>query len=516
MKRLRYHLAFVEAYAAEGWRRASREKLKPSNELEIANSKILKDKRAVLNTLAELQRTNASDTQYPQLAASVATAADEQQLGLLPEDIYCSRCGSTDADENNDILICDSDGCQRAYHQQCQRPWLKTQDIPVDDEHWYCEVCLAVFNSLKLINSAFGTTCDTVQELFPELDQEEQQYGYGGGYEEEDEDEDDDFVDDAEDDDNSGDESEDSDTVEDDEPTLGQQGEHGDDELQMDADAGEISDQELKYLRRTDVIDLNRYTLALDTFFGSLFVELFSLDGVHPFLRFFLYLSWCLSFDSRSMRSNSKLKQTMTAPRTSALLGQRAAKVVDFETGAVVFGVIVDELEEQEQWHVVYYNDTMELLTHDQALAAIACANAHEHQHATQTRGDMDADADASDPKLILHGKRKRTQVNYRELNDAMFAGKADSDEEAEDATGASRGGTTGAAGDEALGGEVESDDEDYVPEAKTKSSKTGKNGESGVAETQADEETNTPGKRSRRERKSVDYHALNEGLLSY
>lgn len=258
VKRLRYHLAFVEAYEAEGWRRASREKLKPSKELENANAKILKDKRAVLATLAELQRVNAQDKQYPHLAA----AATGEQL-LLPEDIYCSRCGSTDADEDNDILICDSDGCQRAYHQKCQRPWLKTEDIPVGDEHWYCEVCLAVFNSLKLINSAFGTTYDTVGELFPELDEEEKQRGgsgVGGGYEgEEDEEEDEDFVVDVESDDDESElsdgESEESDAAEDDEAPSRHPAE-GDDELLLDAD--EISDQELKYLRTTDVIDPNR------------------------------------------------------------------------------------------------------------------------------------------------------------------------------------------------------------------------------------------------------------------
>lgn len=259
MKRLRYHLAFVEAYEAEGWRRASREKLKPSKELETANAKILKDKRAVLSTLAELQRVNANDKQYPQLAAA---AAGEQLL--LPEDIYCSRCGSTDADEDNDILICDSDGCQRAYHQKCQRPWLKTQDIPVGDEHWYCEVCLAIFNSLKLINSAFGTTYDTVGELFPELNDEEKHSsggGYGGG-DEEDEDEDEDFVVDEDDDEeNSEDESEESDAAEDDETAPGQLV-GGNSEHQMDADEGEISDQELKYLRKTDVIDPNRFSCA--------------------------------------------------------------------------------------------------------------------------------------------------------------------------------------------------------------------------------------------------------------
>lgn len=200
------------------------------------------------------------------------------------------------------------------------------------------------------------------------------------------------------------------------------------------------------------------------------------------------------------MRSNSK---KTTTPSAAALLGQRAAKVVDVATGAIVFGVIVDELKEHEQWQVVYYNDTMELLRRDQVLAVIALAKAHEHELLqTVTPGGGEMDEVTSDPKLILHGKRKRTQVNYRELNDAMFAGKVDSDEEAEDAGGA--GTVSGAYVDD-----DEEEDEDYDPEEEEKKlRKAANDGEPADA--------NATGKRSRRERKSVDYHALNEGLLSY
>lgn len=198
------------------------------------------------------------------------------------------------------------------------------------------------------------------------------------------------------------------------------------------------------------------------------------------------------------MRSNSK---KMTTPSATALLGQRAAKVVDVATGAIAFGVIVDEVEEHEQWQVVYYNDTMELLRRDQVLAAIALAKAHEHELLqTETPGDGEMDEVTSDPKLILHGKRKRTQVNYRELNDAMFAGKADSDEEAEGAGAVSRA---------YVDDDEEEEDEDYDPEEEEKKlRKAANDGEPADA--------NAMGKRSRRERKSVDYHALNEGLLSY
>lgn len=272
VKRLRYQLAFVEAYELEGWRRASREKLKPSRELAAATAKIRSDKRAVVDALTKLLALQQRDTQYPQLAAHTAGEA-----ALLADDIYCSRCGSTDADSENDILLCDNHGCARAYHQRCQTPWVRAESIPAGDELWYCEVCLAVFNSLKLINSAFGTTVDTVAELFPELAEEERraaaaaakgQETYGGDASTVDGDAENSGGDDEDDEDfelgeqhdgqhsdsEEESESDESDSEQDasDVGTVGARGE------QDDSNDDEVSDQELQYLKKADVIDLNR------------------------------------------------------------------------------------------------------------------------------------------------------------------------------------------------------------------------------------------------------------------
>lgn len=262
VKRLRYTLAFVEAYEAEGWRHASREKLKPSQELANATAKILQDKRAVVQTLTELQALHASDTQYPHLAVN-ATALHLPQ----PEDIYCSRCGSTDAADENDILICDSDGCARAYHQQCQSPPVATKDIPGGDELWYCEVCLAVFKSLKLVNSAFGTTYDTVSELFPELrDAANSSASHATGDGLDDEDDDDDFepAHSDGDDDGSGDGGSDDSGESSDDDEDARSGHGGSSPLPPVTLVEEhVSDQELQYLRKSDVIDEHRCVLQI-------------------------------------------------------------------------------------------------------------------------------------------------------------------------------------------------------------------------------------------------------------
>lgn len=165
-------MAFVEAYEAEGWRRASREKIKPSKELEAANAQILARKRVVVETLYVLQEEYKNE---PPLAFLVTSGQ-----GDIPSDqIICSRCNCTDTVEDNDILLCDNLGCQRAYHQQCQSPIVLTEAIPQGDELWYCQICLATFNSLKIINSAFGTMYETIEEVSTRASVDTRRYSQG-------------------------------------------------------------------------------------------------------------------------------------------------------------------------------------------------------------------------------------------------------------------------------------------------------------------------------------------------
>lgn len=243
--RLRYPLAFVEAYEAEGWRKSSRDKLKPNKELESEHRKIAKGQRALTDGLRELKALNANEPQVP--------------LHAVFEDVHCSRCGSTDIEPDNDILLCDSPGCHRAYHQRCQAPIVLTANIPVGDEPWFCEVCLAVFECLKSINSVFGTTYESVDDLFPQLTQSEEQAATDASStaqsgeesataladEDDDEEDDEDFVCNEEeaDDDDEGDEE--------------TPGAVGGDKEEMAEEVPECA-QDLHFLSKDDVIDLNQ------------------------------------------------------------------------------------------------------------------------------------------------------------------------------------------------------------------------------------------------------------------
>lgn len=56
------------------------------------------------------------------------------------EDITCSRCGGADAEDGNDILLCDYAPCGLAYHQRCCDPPLTggEADLPAEDADWLC------------------------------------------------------------------------------------------------------------------------------------------------------------------------------------------------------------------------------------------------------------------------------------------------------------------------------------------------------------------------------------------
>ena len=68
--------------------------------------------------------------------------------------IFCARCSSAEADDDNDIVLCDGPCC-RAYHLSCLG--ISLADLPPDDEGWLCPSCDAKCDALDAINTAFDT-----------------------------------------------------------------------------------------------------------------------------------------------------------------------------------------------------------------------------------------------------------------------------------------------------------------------------------------------------------------------
>jgi hypothetical protein len=167
LKRLKHLLHFVQVYEAQGWSASmstsigtstnSDTKLKPNTELENAHKKIVKGKRLIKDSLQELVSLYGKDKQFDFLANDCSN--------VQPEDICCSHCFGTETNEHNDILLCDFEGCNRAYHQKCQDPPIETKDIPIDEEEWYCHICEAIFQCLREINFVFDTEYEDIKDV---------------------------------------------------------------------------------------------------------------------------------------------------------------------------------------------------------------------------------------------------------------------------------------------------------------------------------------------------------------
>ncbi|KAG7393931.1 hypothetical protein PHYPSEUDO_000108 [Phytophthora pseudosyringae] len=457
--RLRYPLAFVEAYEGDGWNKSSRDKLKPSKELEVEHRKISKGQRALIDGLRELKALHANEPEVPPMAKF--------------EEVHCSRCGSTEIEQDNDILLCDSVGCHRAYHQRCQTPHVLTANIPVGDEPWFCEVCLAVFECLKSINSVFATTYESVDDLFPELSQAEQQAitdasstaqsgeesATAPADEDDEEEDDEDFVFNEEEEEGDDDEDAESEDEE-------MQGEAGADEEEMAEEVSE-SAQDLLYLSKDDVIDVNH----------------------------------------RSTRSKCASGPPKPVHKKPTIVGEPAAKI-DPKTGEVILGVVA-ELEppapgRYSRWRIDYRDGSSELLTRSKTQAAI-------NRAAVEDSDDEDGDGTEADGTLIVRGKRKRNEVDYRQLNELMFAGK-DEDSEDDETFEVKE-------GSEEEPDEEEDNDEDgkEEDEREEESAKSMSDQSSPTTVTASHATVSQPSdeKRSQREHAPADYLSMHEGLLS-
>ena len=51
----------------------------------------------------------------------------------------CFECGDCEETKGNLILLCDGDGCNRAYHMACLNPPM--QRLPWKNRNWFCPNC---------------------------------------------------------------------------------------------------------------------------------------------------------------------------------------------------------------------------------------------------------------------------------------------------------------------------------------------------------------------------------------
>ncbi|KAK1402480.1 hypothetical protein POM88_002085 [Heracleum sosnowskyi] len=162
LQRINYEKSFIDAYAGEGWKGQSLEKLKPEKELQRAKSEILRRKLKIRDLF---QRLDSLCTE-----GRIPETLFDSEGEIDSEDIFCAKCGSTDVTLSNDIILCDGD-CERGFHQFCLDPPLLKEHIPPGDEGWLCPGCDCKVDCLELLNDSQGTNIsvsDSWEKVFAE------------------------------------------------------------------------------------------------------------------------------------------------------------------------------------------------------------------------------------------------------------------------------------------------------------------------------------------------------------
>jgi hypothetical protein len=71
---------------------------------------------------------------------------DDNDSGITLDDLQCCVCQVGDATDENDVLLCDGQGCYRAFHMKCIHPEVTPKDIEDEDEDWFCPMCSTISN----------------------------------------------------------------------------------------------------------------------------------------------------------------------------------------------------------------------------------------------------------------------------------------------------------------------------------------------------------------------------------
>jgi hypothetical protein len=135
-------------------------------ELQKIQTKIQQLKQTIVSTLQALDAENAEYKRWPQL-----TEADEDDM-VEVADIMCSVCNQEET-ETNDILLCDKDGCYRAYHQLCLNPPLSMASFDPNQD-WFCWQCECMDDCLDMLSERLDlpNPCTHWKDVFPDILQE--------------------------------------------------------------------------------------------------------------------------------------------------------------------------------------------------------------------------------------------------------------------------------------------------------------------------------------------------------
>ncbi|KAK7281173.1 hypothetical protein RIF29_08920 [Crotalaria pallida] len=160
--RMKQEQNLIDAYSREGWKGQSREKIRPEKELQRAKKQILKCKLSIRDAIHQLDSLSS--------VGSIEDSVIGPDGSVYHEHIFCANCNLREAFPDNDIILCDGT-CNRAFHQRCLDPPLDTENIPPEDQGWFCKFCECKIKILEATNAHLGTQFpldSTWQDVFKE------------------------------------------------------------------------------------------------------------------------------------------------------------------------------------------------------------------------------------------------------------------------------------------------------------------------------------------------------------
>ncbi|CAN6725705.1 unnamed protein product [Malus baccata var. baccata] len=159
----------IDAYAGEGWKGQSREKIRPEMELQRANKQILNCKLGIRDAIHQLDSLSS--------VGSIADSFISPDGSVSHEHIFCAKCKLNEAFPDDDIILCDGT-CNCAFHQKCLDPPLDTENIPRGEQGWFCKFCECKMEILELVNAHLGT-CFPMNSGWQDVFKEEATFPHG-------------------------------------------------------------------------------------------------------------------------------------------------------------------------------------------------------------------------------------------------------------------------------------------------------------------------------------------------
>eukprot|EP00545_Synedropsis_sp_CCMP1620_P004844 CAMPEP_0119018852 /NCGR_PEP_ID=MMETSP1176-20130426/20385_1 /TAXON_ID=265551 /ORGANISM="Synedropsis recta cf, Strain CCMP1620" /LENGTH=775 /DNA_ID=CAMNT_0006972937 /DNA_START=29 /DNA_END=2353 /DNA_ORIENTATION=+ len=117
-------------------------------------------------------------------AATTGTKKKDDDSGISLDDLKCCICFKGEATDDNDLLLCDGQGCFRAHHMHCLAP-IMTPALADQTEDWFCPLCTTLAKLVADVQSEFTgdewycedagesvASWEQVNDVFPESPKE--------------------------------------------------------------------------------------------------------------------------------------------------------------------------------------------------------------------------------------------------------------------------------------------------------------------------------------------------------